>query len=150
MSYTARDHAFIYGVIAQELLSAYPNALATLEKSICVYGRQRGARMGQTADVFGDNRTMQSYLTYGEWSPAPGEMEVDIPQDSPSAVWHVEKCPWNDEWQAQDMMEVGKYYCDFVDTELVRGVQSRVGTGYGYNADPRRTRIASLSGRART
>lgn len=131
MKYTARDHAFVYGVIAQEILASVPDAVAVLEKAIQVYGLQRGSRMGQTAEMFGDERTMQTYLAYGEWAPAPGEMEIDIPQESPSVIWNVKKCPWCQEWAEQGMLEVGKYYCQFVDRELVHGfnVKLELGTG---------------------
>ena len=65
MKYSARDHAFVYGVIAQEILAEVPDAPAVLEEAIKVYGLQRGSRMGQTAEAFGDDRTMQTYLAYG-------------------------------------------------------------------------------------
>lgn len=131
MKYTARDHAFVYGVIAQELLKKHPDALDTLEKAIKEYGLQRGSRMGQTADAFGDPRTMQTYLAYGEWAPAPGEMDIEIPQNSPSAVWHVKKCPWSQEWTEQGMNDVGQYYCRFVDRELVHGYHPNLELGTG-------------------
>lgn len=131
MKYTARDHAFVYGVIAQEILASAPDAVAVLEKAIQVYGLQRGSRMGQTAQMFGDERTMQTYLAYGEWAPAPGEMEIDIPQESPSVIWNVKKCPWSQEWAEQGMLEVGKYYCQFVDRELVHGFNAKLELGTG-------------------
>ena len=132
MKYTARDHAFVYGVIAQELM-ARPDcdAAAVLEECIKVYGLQRGSRMGQTADAFGDPRTMQTYMAYGEWAPAPGEMEIEIPEESPSAVWNVKKCPWSQEWAEQGMLDVGKFYCKFVDRELVHGFNPELELGTG-------------------
>ncbi len=140
MKYTARDHAYVYGVIAQELLTACPGEEEkTLKECIQVYGLQRGSRMGQTCDAFGDERSMQTYLAYGEWSPAPGEMDIDIPEESPSAVWNVKKCPWSQEWAEQGMTEVGKYYCKYVDRELVHGFRSDLELGTGTtqtNGDP--------------
>lgn len=121
MGYTAKDHAYVYGVIAQELLRVRPDALETLAQCIKIYGLQRGTRMGETAEAFGDRRTMQTYMAYGEWAPAPGEMKIDIPEESPSAVWKVRKCPWKEEWTEQGMLDVGKYYCKYVDRELVHG-----------------------------
>ena len=131
MNYTAREHAFIYGVIAQELMRIAPDAGETLAESIRVYGLQRGARMGQTAEKFGDERSMRTYLAYGEWAPAPGEMDVEIPQNSPSAVWHVKKCPWCQEWTEKGMLDVGKYYCKYVDRELVHGFNAELELGTG-------------------
>ena len=139
MSYTARDHAYVYGVIAQELLAAKPEAEDVLREAIETYGRQRGSRMGQTADAFGDPRTMQTYLAYGEWAPAPGEMDIAIPEESPSAVWNVKKCPWSQEWTEKDMLDVGKYYCKYVDRELVHGYNPELDLGIGTtqtNGDP--------------
>lgn len=131
MKYTARDHAYVYGVVAQEIVKACPDAPEVLKKAITVYGLQRGSRMGQTADAFGDARTMQTYLAYGEWAPAPGEMEICIPEESPSAVWNVKKCPWNQEWSEQGMLDVGKYYCQYVDRELVHGFSPSLELGTG-------------------
>ncbi len=131
MNYTARDHAFIYGVLAQELLAAAPGSEDVLKQCIEVYGLQRGSRMGQTADAFGDARTMQTYLAYGEWAPAPGEMYIEIPEESPSAVWNVKKCPWSQEWAEQGMLDVGKFYCKYVDRELVHGFHSALELGVG-------------------
>ena len=131
MKYSARDHAFVYGVIAQEILADVPDAPAVLEEAIKVYGLQRGSRMGQTAEAFGDDRTMQTYLAYGEWAPAPGEMDISVPEESPSAVWNVKKCPWSQEWTEQGMLEAGQYYCKFVDRELVHGFNPQLELGTG-------------------
>lgn len=125
MKYTAKDHAYVYGVIAEELLAAYSGEEdETLRECIQVYGLQRGSRMGQTCDAYGDKRSMQTYMAYGEWAPAPGEMEIDVPEESPSAVWNVKKCPWSQEWAEKDMNGVGKYYCKYVDRELVHGFRA--------------------------
>ena len=105
MKFTARDHAYVYGVIAQEIMSRCEGAEAILEEAIKVYGLQRGSRMGQTCDLFGDERSMQTYMAYGEWAPAPGEMDIAIPEESPSAVWNVKKCPWSQEWTEKGMLE---------------------------------------------
>lgn len=132
MKLTAKSHAFLYGVIAQELLQVKPCAEDILKEAIQVYGLQRGSRMGQTAELFGDERNMRTYLAYGEWVPEPGEMEVEITQESPSAVWHVKKCPWCEEWTQKDMLDVGKLYCKYVDEELVHGYNPDLELGVGY------------------
>ncbi|MDO4476018.1 MAG: L-2-amino-thiazoline-4-carboxylic acid hydrolase [Lachnospiraceae bacterium] len=131
MKYTARNHAFVYGVIAQEILAACEGAPEILEKAIRTYGLQRGSRMGQTAEQFGDPRTMQMYLAYGEWAPAPGEMDVRVPEETPSAVWNVHRCPWHQEWEEKGMLEAGRYYCQFVDRELVHGFNPELELGTG-------------------
>ena len=131
MKYTARDHAYVYGIIAQEVMKACPDGAHILEEAIKTYGLQRGSRMGQTADAYGDPRTMQMYMAYGEWAPAPGEMDIDVPEESPSAVWHVKKCPWSQEWAEQGMTDVGKLYCEFVDRELVHGIHPQLELGTG-------------------
>lgn len=132
MKYTARDHAYIYGVAAQALMAQEPeNGLSVLEECIKTYALQRGHRMGQTAEAFGDPKTMQTYLAYGEWAPAPGEMDIRIPEESPSAVWNVWKCPWCEEWKQENMMDVGKIYCQFADRELVHGFNPELELGLG-------------------
>lgn len=131
MKFTARDHAFVYGTIAQAVFSLYPDATDAIVEGIKTYGLQRGARMAQTAACFGDENTMQNYLVYGEWAPAVGEMNIDIPERSPSAVWHVKKCPWQQEWDEKNMMDAGKLYCAYVDAELVHGFNSQLELGIG-------------------
>lgn len=74
---------------------------------------------------------MQTYLAYGEWAPAPGEMDIVVTRSSPSAEWHVMKCPWSQEWAEQGMNAVGKYYCQFVDRELVHGYNPQLELGTG-------------------
>lgn len=132
MKYTARDHAYVYGTIAQTALKLYPDCTDALVEGIKTYGLQRGTRMAQTAALYGDELSMQHYLAYGEWAPAPGEMEVDIPETSPSAVWHVKKCPWNQEWKENGMLDVGKLYCAYVDAELVHGFNPDLELGIGF------------------
>lgn len=131
MNYTARDHAFVFGAVAQAALSLYPGCERALVEGIKAYGRERGGRMAQNAEVFGDTLTMQHYLAYGEWAPAPGEMDIRIPETSPSAVWNVYKCPWQQEWAEQDMLDVGRLYCAYVDAELVRGFNPELELGTG-------------------
>jgi hypothetical protein len=131
VKYSAKDHAFVYGVIAQALIRQGGEAKSVLEESIKVYGAQRGSRMGQTADAFGDQRTMQTYLLYGEWVSAAGEMIVDVTEETPCAVWHVHKCPWNEAWTELGMLDVGKYYCKHVDRELVHGYNPDLELGVG-------------------
>ena len=54
MKLTARDHAYVYGVIAQATLKIHPEAREVIEESIRIYGRQRGKRMAQTSQYFGN------------------------------------------------------------------------------------------------
>jgi len=131
MNYTARDHAFVYGAIAQAAFSLYPGCAQVLVDGIKTYGLQRGARMAQTAAAHGDTLNMQHYMAYGEWAPAPGEMDVRVPETSPSAVWNVYKCPWQQEWAEQGMLDVGKLYCAYVDAELVHGFHPALELGTG-------------------
>jgi hypothetical protein len=49
MNYTARDHAFVYGAIAQAALSRYLGCEQALVDGIKTYGLQRGTRMAQAA-----------------------------------------------------------------------------------------------------
>lgn len=131
MKFTARDHAFLYGVIAQEIVKACDASAEILENAIKTYGLQRGSRMGQTADLYGEERTMQTYMAFGEWAPAPGEMDIAIPVERPSVVWNVKKCPWSQEWAEQGMLDVGQLYCKYVDRELVHGFNPDLDLGIG-------------------
>ncbi len=131
MNYTAKDHAFLYGVIAQTALKLYPGCTDAVVSGIKEYGMQRGSRMAQTARAFGDEATMQNYLAYGEWAAGPGEMDVHIVQSSPLSVWNVRRCPWSEEWKERGMLDVGKLYCAYVDTALVKGFNPELVLGIG-------------------
>lgn len=130
---TARDHAYIYGIITMEALDKYPQAKESLISGIKLYGNQRGARMAQYARKMGEDLSMQHYLAFGEWSPAPGEMDIEIPQETPDAVWKVKKCPWNTEWTEKGMLEAGKLYCRYVDQALVAGFNRNLQLFIGMN-----------------
>lgn len=130
---TARDHAFIYGVIAEETLKMSEGLRGPLVKGIITYGNQRGARMAQLAKMYGEETSMKNYLAFGEWSPAPGEMDVRIPQKTPSSIWNVHKCPWNAEWKEDNMLKMGEIYCKYVDAALVKGFNKNLDLGLDTN-----------------
>lgn len=133
MLFNAHDHAFIYGVIAEETLKNDASNKEALVKGIIIYGNQRGARMAQLANMHGKVLSMKNYLAFGEWAPAPGEMDVRIVETSPDAVWNVYKCPWNAEWKEKDMLQMGELYCKYVDAALVKGFNNDLELGLGSN-----------------
>ncbi|QTQ13362.1 L-2-amino-thiazoline-4-carboxylic acid hydrolase [Treponema parvum] len=133
MPLNARNHAFIYGVIAEETLKNDARNEEALIKGIITYGNQRGARMAQLAVMNGKELSMKNYLAFGEWAPAAGEMDVRIAESSPDAVWNVYKCPWNAEWKEKNMLKMGELYCKYVDAALVKGFNNDLELGLDTN-----------------
>ena len=120
MEASARAHALLFGVLAQEIRRARPGDYPVLlQSAVETYGLQRGRRMGQAADACGFGRTMLAYLACGELPPSPGAV-TDVAGDDP-VVWHVTACPWQAAWAGADMTDVGTFYCRFIDESVVRG-----------------------------
>ena len=70
-------HAVLYALLEKEAVEqAGEEGRKAMYEATARYGRERGARMRQNAEKFGDEPNAFSYLAYGEWSAAPGAMIV--------------------------------------------------------------------------
>lgn len=120
---TARSHAYLFGVIAKEVIDAYgEQGVEAIAKGVNIYGRQRGKRMAQRTLADGLEPSALNYVAYGEWSAKPGEMDFSIPAKNPDVQFWIKKCPWHDVWQENDFMEkYGYLYCKYVDIALAQG-----------------------------
>lgn len=120
---TARSHAYLFGLIAKEVIDTFGEAgIEVIAKGVSRYGEQRGSRMAQRTAIDGAEPTALNYVLYGEWSAEPGEMDVAIPTKNPDIQYWVKKCPWHDVWTEQGLLEkYGYLYCKYVDVALARG-----------------------------
>ena len=93
MEFSARDHAWLYGVLAQEIRRAQPDDFPDLLRdAVETCAVQRGSRMGWAADESGFPRSMLAYLACGELPDFSGESQVQVAGTDP-IVWHVTTCP---------------------------------------------------------
>lgn len=120
---TARSHAYLFGVIAKEVIDAYGEAgVAAIAHGVIVYGRQRGRRMALRTAADGFKPSALNYVAYGEWSAEPGEMDFSVPAKNPDVQLWIKKCPWYDVWQETGLLrEYGYLYCQYVDIALAQG-----------------------------
>ena len=125
---TARSHAYLFGVIAKEVIDAYGEAgVEAIAKGVTAYGRQRGRRMALRTVADGFKPSALNYVAYGEWSAEPGEMDFSVPAKSPDVQLWIKKCPWYDIWQEKGLLhEYGYLYCQYVDIALALGYNSEL------------------------
>lgn len=114
-------HAVLYALLErQAILQAGEKGRAAMREATAVYGRERGGRMRSRAIANGDQPEALSYMAYGEWSAAPGMMDVQE-QKEKTYVSHVYRCQWCHSWEKHGLMEYGKAYCENVDVNIAHG-----------------------------
>ena len=114
-------HAVLYALLEKEAVEqAGEEGRKAMYEATARYGRERGARMRQNAEKFGDEPNAFSYLAYGEWSAAPGAMIVDE-YDTKNYTTHVKKCEWCRCWEKHGLLDYGKAYCTNVDVNIAHG-----------------------------
>jgi hypothetical protein len=120
---TARSHAYLFGVIAKEVIDTYgEQGIQTIAEGVVKYGRQRGRRMAQRTAVDGLEFSALNYIAYGEWSAEPGEMDFSIPAKNPDVQFWIKKCPWYDVWKENGLLDkYGYLYCKYVDVAIAQG-----------------------------
>jgi len=120
--YTVKNHAITFGLIAQYTLETKAEGSENaLSLAAIRYARERGGRMRQRCERFGDPVNMLSYKAYCEWQPEQEEMTAQTLQMSPVHKTEVTGCPWLRAWNENGFGEYSKYYCDFADFNLVKG-----------------------------
>lgn len=91
-------------------------------KAIRRYGEERGRRMAQRALADKKELNTLTYMLYGEWSAAPGEVEQRLEANNHNNMrLLVERCPWHQVWLDHDLIEFGRIYCQEIDLALLRG-----------------------------
>lgn len=120
--YQIENHALTFAYFAKRTLeSGIPGAAEALQLAVVRYARERGSRMRQRCDRFGDPVNMLSYKVYCEWCPECEDMSAITIQKSPVHKTEVTRCRWVDVWNKYGYSQYGKYYCDYADYNLVKG-----------------------------
>ncbi|MBN1623180.1 MAG: L-2-amino-thiazoline-4-carboxylic acid hydrolase [Clostridia bacterium] len=115
-------HAMVFGLYVRKLKNMLGDeADPIIESMVNLYGNQRGARMRQRAGLAGFDGSMETYMSFGEWTSDEGTMDIRIAEKGIPAVTRVYKCPWHAEWEKFGFVSEGEYYCRFVDKALVKG-----------------------------
>lgn len=121
--FTAQHHALLFTCMSKSVIleAGEEQGGRILRDAVKKYGEQRGRRMALRAKKNGHPLTMDNYLAYGEWEVPKGEMKFRFAEKTPHARLHVFKCPWNDIWMKNDLVDYGHYFCREIDAALVRG-----------------------------
>ena len=119
---SASHHAMLFAFIAKRTIDKFgKDGEKAVTDGVRHYGEQRGHRMALRTLADGNQLDVENYLIYGEWSAAPGEMDLRFPQYSPEVRMENHKCPWYTEWEKRGLLKYGAYYCRDVDASLARG-----------------------------
>lgn len=117
---TAHSHAYLFGVIAHEVIVKFGEAgKQVIAEGVTRYGRQRGRRMAERTLTDGLELSELNYVAYGEWAAEPGDIDVSIPAKNPDIQFLIKKCPWHDTWSRYGLLEnYGYLYCKYIDVAL--------------------------------
>lgn len=123
VSFTAEHHALLFAWVAREAvaLGGEQAAVPALRAAVRRYGEERGHRMALRAQQDGQPLSMAVYLSYREWDvPAGALQQTGAPRGSALDA-ETRRCPWATVWQKEGLTEYGRYYCQEIDSALVRG-----------------------------
>jgi len=120
--FSPTHHAILFGFISKEIYSSCGQVgIDALKQVVKRYGKERGQRMAQRAIFHGDELSMENFLAYGEWTPGSEPMVNNVMKTTPNLITHVERCPWVDSWEQENILKFGKIYCTEIDEALVEG-----------------------------
>ena len=81
---SASHHAMLFAFIAKRTIDKFgKDGEKAVTDGVRHYGEQRGHRMALRTLADGNQLDVENYLIYGEWSAAPGEMDLRFPRYSP-------------------------------------------------------------------
>jgi hypothetical protein len=85
------------------------------------YGISYGRRMAERAKADGRPNDFVSYLLYGEIDFSETGNEMQITQKTPYVEVICSQCGWHDAWRRHGMLEMGRLYCQEIDSAIMRG-----------------------------
>ncbi len=133
---SASHHAMLFVYVAKEIIDGFgERGRDVIVRAVRRYGRQRGRRMAMRARIDQNPCNALYYDMYGEWECFPGQVECTPGIGGEGFSLHYNRCPWYTEWRHFDMMEYGRYYCDYVDAAIMEGFGLTSGSLTGSRAD---------------
>lgn len=124
MMITETHHALLFAWIAREVIQRVGESEGgqAIRKAVRRYGEQRGGRMAQRARADGLPLNMADFMVYGEWRASdPSITQTESVEVKPDVRMNVVRCPWNETWSRENLIEYGRLYCQEIDHALVRG-----------------------------
>jgi L-2-amino-thiazoline-4-carboxylic acid hydrolase len=121
--FTPTHHSLLFGWLTRAVIERVGESRgeAIMRRAVQHYGAQRGRRMALRARAGGRPLSVATYMAYGEWRAAPGEMEHELVDGPPHARERIRRCPWQTAWQAHGLLPYGRIYCLEIDGALVHG-----------------------------
>ena len=123
-SFTPAHHGLLMAWIARQVCQRVGPVKGemVIRKAIRRYGEERGQRMALRARADKKELTTISFMIYGEWSAAPGEVDQKLEQNNHNNMrLLVGRCPWQSVWLENDLLDYGRIYCQEIDLALLRG-----------------------------
>jgi hypothetical protein len=122
-SFSEHHHALLFGLVAREIIARVGQEAgeAAVRAAVRRYGEQRGRRMALRAVANGDELSMTSFLTYGEWRSGTGLGQQELGEEGSHVRMTVPRCAWALTWMEADLSLYGRLYCQEIDQALVRG-----------------------------
>lgn len=116
-------HAQVFMFIGQELKKEFKEVQFEdlISKIVEKYGTQRGNRMALRAKANSHELSMLNYMVYSEFANKTTIIKKKISSLNGHTKVVVTKCPWCETWKENSVLDIGKYYCKFVDKALVNG-----------------------------
>jgi hypothetical protein len=118
--------AMVYALIAREAIQRFgiEGEKAVLD-GIRQYGIAYGNQMAERTKADGRPNDFVGYLLYGEIDFSETGNEMQITQTTPHVEVVCGRCGWHDAWQRHGMLDMGRLYCQEIDSAIL----------YGFNPD---------------
>ena len=124
-SFSPKHHALLFAWMSREVVQRVGEERGeeVMRKAVSRYGQQRGRRMALRAKANDKDLTLSmfDFQVYGEWESDDGDFGRLILGTDPHFHVSVAKCPWNDTWQENGLVDFGRFYCLEVDHALIEG-----------------------------
>ena len=119
---SASHHALLFAYMAREVLNAdAEKGSRAITEAVRHYGLQRGRRMACRAETDGNPCNGLTYEMYSEWACFPGQVACTASAMDGCLRIRYSRCPWHTEWKHFNLLEYGRYYCDYVDAAILEG-----------------------------
>ena len=129
-SFSPTHHALLFAWISRAVVQQVGEKKGedVMRKAVRRYGQQRGTRMALRAQAKDQDLSLNmfDFQVYGEWESDDADFGRLILGTDPHFHVRVAKCPWNDAWGENDLLNFGRIYCLEVDQALIEGFNPKL------------------------